>query len=269
MVDYGEAIKRPFSDVKKLLIGIAIQLIPIVNFMVIGYQLKCARYAMNKKYELPEWTEWKDLFINGLKVWIICIVYLLPGVIIGYMVLSGFIQQQDMFEAPGYTEVEEVVQARLSLLITKIMILYLWIGLLVPFAAGLFFGVTWLIYLLSLFAIVTIPVSLFIIMGTGFLGSIFIELIVALLLGLLASYLLPSALMSFMANESLGAAFRFGDILKKALRKWYLITWILMGLYTLIIGLILSIIPLIGSVVGGFFIGVTAMTAFGELYPEL
>jgi len=47
MVDYGEAIKRPFSDVKKLLIGIVIQLIPIVNFMAIGYQLKCAN-AMEK-----------------------------------------------------------------------------------------------------------------------------------------------------------------------------------------------------------------------------
>jgi hypothetical protein len=54
MVDYTVSIKRPFSDFKKLLIGIVLSIIPIVNFIALGYQLNCAKTAMKKKYEHPD-----------------------------------------------------------------------------------------------------------------------------------------------------------------------------------------------------------------------
>ena len=39
MVDYVKAIKRPFSDITKLVIGILLHFIPIVNFINFGYGL--------------------------------------------------------------------------------------------------------------------------------------------------------------------------------------------------------------------------------------
>lgn len=88
MVNYGIAFKRPFTDVKKLVIGIVLQLIPIVNFLAFGYQLKCAKTAMEKKFELPEWGDWVNLFVKGLLAIIIAIIYMLPAIIVILIMLG-------------------------------------------------------------------------------------------------------------------------------------------------------------------------------------
>lgn len=82
MVDYNRAIKRPFTDIKKLLIGTVLQLIPVVNLIAIGYYLNCAKTAMKKEFVLPEWGEWGDLFAKGLMFLIAGIVYMVPAVAI-------------------------------------------------------------------------------------------------------------------------------------------------------------------------------------------
>lgn len=99
MVNYSEAIKRPFSDIKKLLIGIIIQLIPIVNFLAMGYQLKCAKLAMKKNYKLPEWTDWGDLFVKGLLAVIISLIFLIPVLIISVVIGGAAIFQ--LLSAPA------------------------------------------------------------------------------------------------------------------------------------------------------------------------
>ncbi len=81
MVDYKEAIKKPFTDIKKLVIGIALSILPIINFFAVGYSLEVARSTLNKKKTLPDWEKWRDLFVNGLLVVIISIVYFLPTLI--------------------------------------------------------------------------------------------------------------------------------------------------------------------------------------------
>ena len=82
MVKYKEAFKRPFTDVIKLLIGILLNIIPIVNFLAQGYHLECARTSNKKKYKLPKWKNWGNLFVRGLLSTIIGIIYLLPTLII-------------------------------------------------------------------------------------------------------------------------------------------------------------------------------------------
>jgi len=77
MVDYTVSIKRPFSDLTKLAIGILLSIIPIVNFIAIGYTLACAKTAMKKKYELPEWKDIGGYFIKGILMLVIGLIYMI------------------------------------------------------------------------------------------------------------------------------------------------------------------------------------------------
>lgn len=222
MVDYGEAIKRPFSDVKKLLIGIVIQLIPIVNFMALGYQLRCAKTAMEKKFELPEWEDWGNLFVKGLMAVVIGFIYAIPAIIVSLIAMISIVKA--VLQAVS-------TSATTGASVDPMMIL----------------------------------------------SSVGITGILIFILGLLTSYIVPSALLSFVKNDSFGAAFRFGEIFKKAFTVKYLVVWIVVSLYsivlTLVLALILSVIPLFGTFLGiaiaMFVANVTVMTALGEVYSEL
>ncbi len=90
MVDYTEAIKRPFSDLNKLLIYIVISIIPIVNFISSGYLLDVAQTAMNRKKKLPEFKDYGRLFVEGLKLLVIALVYAIPVIIIAVLFMAGF-----------------------------------------------------------------------------------------------------------------------------------------------------------------------------------
>lgn len=81
-MNYGEVLKRPFSDFKKLLIGIVLSIVPIISFFALGYFLECARTANAKKYELPEWKNLGDLFVSGFYVFIITLVYFIPAMLL-------------------------------------------------------------------------------------------------------------------------------------------------------------------------------------------
>lgn len=86
MVDYEKAIKRPFQDVKKLLIGSILNIIPIVNLITSGYIINSAKNTMNKKNDLPEWENWGDLFTTGLVAAVISFIYFIPA---GAVLLVG------------------------------------------------------------------------------------------------------------------------------------------------------------------------------------
>ncbi len=79
MVDYENALKRPFQDIKKLLIGSILAIIPIVNFMYVGYVAKTAKNTLTKNNDMPEWEAWGDLFMKGLTIVIIGILYAIPA----------------------------------------------------------------------------------------------------------------------------------------------------------------------------------------------
>jgi hypothetical protein len=82
VVDYVEAIKRPFTDAGKLVLGIVLSIIPIVNFIFAGYLLNVAKGAMGKDFSLPEFKEFGKMFIEGILTLIISIVYSLPTIIL-------------------------------------------------------------------------------------------------------------------------------------------------------------------------------------------
>ncbi|MEM5814326.1 MAG: DUF4013 domain-containing protein [Candidatus Aenigmatarchaeota archaeon] len=89
-----EAIKRPFSDITKLVIGIVVMLIPIVNILGIGYLIRCAKLTFKKDASLPEWTDWVNMFVTGIFVLIIGLIWAIPvmlvaGVTVGSVLVSA------------------------------------------------------------------------------------------------------------------------------------------------------------------------------------
>ncbi|MCX6817579.1 MAG: DUF4013 domain-containing protein [Candidatus Aenigmarchaeota archaeon] len=92
MVDYLKALKRPFSDLDKFIVGIILNLpIPLVklvsNTIVQGYVLRCGRTAYEKKYELPSWKDVIQLWIRGFLSGLIALIYSLPSLIILFFFL--------------------------------------------------------------------------------------------------------------------------------------------------------------------------------------
>lgn len=81
-MDFGGALKRPFSDIKKLVIGIILYWIPIISLFAVGYSLECARLTFKKKKTLPDWTGWGGLFVHGLLTAIISIIFMIPAIIL-------------------------------------------------------------------------------------------------------------------------------------------------------------------------------------------
>ena len=92
-IRYIEAIRRPFTDAKKLLIGIILSIIPIVNFVTIGYWLENARTAKTKALKLPEWKNFGALFVEGLVIILLGIIYSIPAFLVFYSILGKSVMQ--------------------------------------------------------------------------------------------------------------------------------------------------------------------------------
>jgi len=88
MVEYKKAVFRPFQDVKKVVIGIIISMIPVVNLLVSGFAVRAAKNTMEGNDELPEWSDWISLFTTGITVAAISIIYLLPAI---FLFLVGLV----------------------------------------------------------------------------------------------------------------------------------------------------------------------------------
>jgi hypothetical protein len=93
-IDVAGAFRAPMEDqtwMNKILIGGLINIVPIVNFIAMGYSLKyfAGILSTHAKGRLPEWEEWGGLFVIGLKAFVVALVYMIGVVIIG--ALSVFI----------------------------------------------------------------------------------------------------------------------------------------------------------------------------------
>ncbi len=85
MVDFVEAMKKPFSDLKTLGIGAIIGAIPLVGLLITGYGAKTAEDVMGKKNKLRAWkvADLGEYIIKLIMMIIIQIAYMIiPGIII-------------------------------------------------------------------------------------------------------------------------------------------------------------------------------------------
>lgn len=89
-MDIGEivsdSIKYPTSDLKKLVIlgfMFLISFLIVPAFLVLGYGFRALKASIAGADELPEYDEWGEMFVDGLKVFVVEFVYfLIPALII-------------------------------------------------------------------------------------------------------------------------------------------------------------------------------------------
>ncbi len=74
----SDSVKYPTSDWTKIIILAVILIIPIVNFIGIGYVIRIIKGTLASLDDLPDFDEVGELFIDGLKVFVVGIVYAIP-----------------------------------------------------------------------------------------------------------------------------------------------------------------------------------------------
>ncbi|MDY6855114.1 MAG: DUF4013 domain-containing protein [Thermodesulfobacteriota bacterium] len=78
MTDIKKAIKFPFQETEwtqKLIVGGILNIIPIISFFSIGYAYQVFYNALKEEPHMPQWNNWKNLFMNGLIIGMIGIAY--------------------------------------------------------------------------------------------------------------------------------------------------------------------------------------------------
>ncbi|MBI4453398.1 DUF4013 domain-containing protein [Candidatus Woesearchaeota archaeon] len=108
--------------------------------------------------------------------------------------------------------------------------------------------------------------------------SLGISVVVAVLLGLIAIYLLPAALMFFVKEDSFASAFNFSGIFKKVFTGDYFVAWLGLVVYGIIVGIIAGfisgllavtvVLPIVIMALVQAIVLITGMTVFGEVFQK-
>ncbi len=224
MVDYNAALKKPFLDVKNLIIGILLSILPIINWFAVGYMLECTGLTKRKVSldKSPDWTGWGSLFAKGFFSFVIGLVYMIPALIILFFTVISVVF--NVIQQVGF---ENLVGGTDQVLIAN-------------------WDKIW-------------PI----------LGAVLPYIIIMVVLIILASYVIPVAIMNYIANDRLGKAFAFGEVFRKAFTGKYFVAWILAMIISGIVALVLGFIPWIGGPAGSFIGGVMSYTILGQVYREI
>jgi hypothetical protein len=237
MVNYEEAIGKPFTDFKKLIIGIILSIIPIVNFFVIGFAIESSGLSKTKpSKKMPEWKDWGHLFIKGFAAAVIKFIYMVPAIVV---IVIGI----------GLA-VGDIASALLGTVITPELMSQMRAGTVARQEIGQIFRENW--YLILPTIIKVAPIFL-----------------LGLLLALIASFLSPIAVLNYVKNRRFSAAFDFGIVTKKALTRKYLLAWLAVLFLGAILGVILSFIPIVGPAIAFFVVGVIGYSLYGQVYREV
>ena len=101
-MDIKEIFMYPTRDKEwsvKMIIGIALSLLPIVNFFCAGYAYRIFKAGLEgKPPTMPEWGEWGDIFMQGFMIFLLRLVYfLIPLVFLGtgsVLLISAFVLKE-------------------------------------------------------------------------------------------------------------------------------------------------------------------------------
>ena len=236
-MEFAKAVKKPFTDMKALLIGILLSILPIVRWFTVGYILDNSGVAKNRpaSSKLHAWDNWGDLFVKGLAAWVISFIYMIPAI---FIMLIGV---GNLFLSLFKTYVGGILPT--SVLQDAI----------VDKEAGAVVAILQQNWAKAIPALINFaPV-----------------MIVALLLMLVAGYLLPVAILNYIASGKFGEAFSLGKVFKMAFTGEYFFTWVVILIVSMILGSILAFIPVIGPAFLLFTLGVFKYTLFGEIHRKL
>jgi len=237
MVKYELAFKKPFTDFTKLIIGIVLSIIPIVNLVAKGFAIESSGLGKTKpSNKMPEWKNFGHLFIRGLLAFIIAIIYMIPGILVISVAASLTL-----------TSVIGIFAGRL---INPDLMTYMGMK---EFSPGLLASmISQNLPLILPTLIVTVPLFL-----------------VGLALLILASYMVPMAVLNYVKKNKFGAAFDLTTVLKKVFTGKYFVAWLITMIVTTVLVTILSFIPIVGTAAGIFISAVIYYSIFGQVFKEV
>jgi small-conductance mechanosensitive channel len=235
MINYEEALKKPFTDLGKLVLGIILSLIPIVNWIAQGFILECSGVGKSKpSKKMPEWKDLGDYFVKGFLSYVIMFIYMIPALIV-FVIAIGF--------------------AVSSLFATYIGIMPE--GFMTSMMAGgaggeqirQFFSQNWMLALPTLITLAPL-------------------IILGLILLLIAVYVSPIAVLNYLKNKNFSKAFDLHLVFKKAFTTNYIIVWIIAGIIMLVLKTVLAFIPWLGFAIAYFVSNIIAYSLYGQVFRE-
>jgi hypothetical protein len=152
----GDAVRYPFSDWKKILIlgilamisslGIAMLFIGtllgikyvlviillfimgyfIFGFLIDGYNFKIIKTSLSGVRVLPEFNNWVEMFVDGIKVSVVFIVYIIPAIlIITFAGLSVLSTLESLVSNPSAIDLNIILSILSATILVIIAILYI------------------------------------------------------------------------------------------------------------------------------------------------
>lgn len=237
MVKYEEAIKKPFTNIVKLVIGVVLSFIPIVNWIAKGFAIENSGLGKNKSSaKMPEWKDWGDLFIKGLLSDIIFFIYALPAVLV---LLIGV----------GLT-IGSLIGVYMGSVVSSELLASVKMGETSPNVIGQLVSQNWA---MAVPALIT-------------MAPIFL---VGAILMLLAVYVSPIAVLNYIKNRKFSEAFNFKVVSKKVFTGKYFVVWLVAMIITAVLAAILSFIPIIGKGIAIFVAAVIYYSLYGQVYREI
>jgi len=89
MTDCKQLLGFPFEDrewLGKMLLGSVITIIPILNFLSLGYFIRSINYGWRGRRNLPDWDNWSELFRDGFMAFVISLAYLTIPLVLGSLI---------------------------------------------------------------------------------------------------------------------------------------------------------------------------------------
>ncbi len=75
----------------KCMLGVVLSIIPIAHFVAYGYLFRLFRQGRERsEIALPEWTDWKELFIDGLICFLVLLIFAFLPVALMMTLVSFF-----------------------------------------------------------------------------------------------------------------------------------------------------------------------------------
>lgn len=236
MVNYEDAIKKPFSDLSKLVIGIVLSIFPLVNFFSMGFILECTGLGkMKPSKKMPEWKNWSNLFFKGFIGFVVIFIYMIPALAV-FTVGIGFTVTSIMGSVIGTgmtSDMMGMMNGEPDAQVFEDM-----------------FSQNWPVVMSTLLK--ATPIFL-----------------IGLVLMLLAFYLAPVALGNYLKKKRVSAAFELSTVFGKAFTSKYFVVWVL-NMFISGLGMFVSkLLLFIGPSVQFFVVGVITYTIFGQVLREL